>query len=141
MADLSKRAANDRVERLQARLRGLGAKGKKEGEALVSTAVSAGTGAALGALDEWNVNRTGSAPVVGNMDNALVAGGLLTGAAIVGVGDERTRRYLRDAGNGALAVFGYKWVFQAMRDRRTEAARRGEQPAEGGERGSAVRGG
>jgi len=136
MAELSKRAANDRVENLKARLKGMSTKARDEGKALLSTAVSIGAGAVLGAVDEYSVNRNGRPALLGTLDNTLVVGVLSTGGAIMGLGGEGMRRALRDVGNTSFGIYGYKMVFQAMVDRRRAAATR-----EGSEEAAAAEGG
>lgn len=144
MADeLSRKAANERVEKLKARLKGMETKARTEGGALMATGTQLVTAGALAVADEYAMDRNGQPALIGNLDNTLVVGALGTGLAMFGVGGAKVVPRMRDVGNAGFTIFGYKWAFQAMADRRAAAAQReageGEETASSG-RASSVRG-
>lgn len=134
MADLSKTAANERLERVKAQLRSLRERASEKGDQLMDTGVAVVTGGGLGYLDYWAAHREGASgpALLGNVDNALVVGGLATAGSFFGVGGDAMSRRMKQVGDTAFGIYSYKWAYQAMADRAAGRAAGGarETPAQ-----------
>ena len=147
-SELSKRTANERLERVKAQLAGLRERASEESGHLLSTGVKVATGALLGSVDHWAAHREGatSPALLGGLDNAMVLGTLGTALAVMKVGGPMMTARARDVGDAGLTIYGYKWAWQAMADRARGAAARegaGSPPAAArgvGDRADGVRG-
>jgi hypothetical protein len=138
MADLSKTAANDALDRIKSRIKGIQERARSEGRHLEDTITMGVAGTVLGGVDR----RFGRALLFG-FDNAYVtaAGGLIL--AMSGVGGETFTRVSRNIGNTGIVVSGYRFGWNMAGAMTTEPGAEGAAAAEGGGSGGAsdIRGG
>lgn len=127
MTDLSKTAANDALDRLRGRIKGIQERARTEGRHLEDTITMGVSGVVLGGVDR----RFGRSLLFG-FDNSYVAaaGGLLT--AMSGIGGEMVTRISRSVGNTGVVVSGYRFGWNMAGAMGRQAAEGEEAAAEGG---------
>jgi hypothetical protein len=109
------RAANEKADRLEKRMRTWRERAADQAEGLIEKGTTAVGGFALGAADA----RWGEDAVAG-MSTSLAVGLVGSALEVLEVGGAMAKPFVKAIGNTGIAVYSYKSGFEMMRRRMTE---------------------